>query len=219
MPEEEVEIKIESEIEKKDYSTQRDVKEKKVEKVVKSQVKRKKKTTGQKLEEAFIGESPQNVKSYLVWDILIPAVKDTISDLVKKGIDALLFSEGRPSNASDRGGGTSRIRYDQASYRQYQSPGRRTSPGYTYNRRAGHNFDDIIFRTRADAENVLDNLVELTMQYGIATVGDLYSMAGIDSTYVDQEYGWYELSRAAVLSVRGGFILDLPKPQRIEDDW
>lgn len=79
-------------------------------------------------------------------------------------------------------------------------------------------FDDILFRSRSDAEHVLDALVELTLQYGIATVADFCQLSGIDDNYTDQNFGWYELGRARVVQVRGGYILDLPRPVRVEDD-
>lgn len=190
--------------------------ERRVEKVVTTKkIRKRKKTPGQKMEEAMLGDDPASVKSYLIWDVLLPAVKDTISEMVKKGIDALLFGDERKPDRVRRDGNRSYYHYDNPSY--YSQPAKR-SKSRVRNRRM-HRFDDIFIEDRAEAERVLDTLVDLTMQYGLATVSDFYDLVGLDHTYVDGEYGWYELSDAEVRRTRDGFIVDLPRPERIEDDW
>lgn len=217
--EEEIEtITVESEIDKPSFQSKK-IKEETVvkrESVVKEGTRKRPKSAGKKVSEAIVGEDPGSVKTYLIWDVLIPAVKDTLSDLVKKGIDALLFGDGKPANVS-RNQGQSRYHYDNASYRNYANV-QSAPPRPAYNARAAMRFDDILFRSRSDAEHVLDALVELTLQYGIATVADFCQLSGIDDNYTDQNFGWYELGRARVVQVRGGYILDLPRPVRVEDD-
>ena len=69
-----------------------DVKEesKKLEKVVNGSVKVRKKSH---LKEALISEDASNIKSYIVIDVLIPAIKKAISDIVKNGIEMLLYGD------------------------------------------------------------------------------------------------------------------------------
>lgn len=178
--------------------------------------KKQKPTIGQEVKEAIMGDDPRSVKSYLLWDVLLPAIKDTVVDLVTKGINALIYGEQRPNNAR-RDRGRSYIEYDKASYKYQPSRSqRRYSPPPPARR--GMRFDDITFETRADAERVLDYLIDNTMQYGLTTVSDFYQLSGVEDTYIDQEYGWYELSRAYVDNVRGRFVIVLPRPERIEDD-
>ena len=43
-----------------------------------------------KLTDTFISEDLSNVKSYIVMDILVPAVKKAVSDIVTNGIDMIL---------------------------------------------------------------------------------------------------------------------------------
>ena len=59
------------------------VKDKKVDKVVKGTVKTKKKK-GTSIKDVFISEDAKNVKSYVFMDVLVPAVKKAISDIVSK---------------------------------------------------------------------------------------------------------------------------------------
>lgn len=58
------------------------VPEKRVEKVISGTVKPKKKSEMQKFADVFISEDVNNVKSYIVMDVLVPAIKKAISDIV-----------------------------------------------------------------------------------------------------------------------------------------
>lgn len=185
---------------------------KRVEKVVQGKATRKSDSGSAKLAKAIFAEDVNDVKEYLVWDVLLPALKDTISDLFKKGIDAMLFGDSRP-NTVKRSGSTSKVSY--SSY--YEREKERKNRGYRrYNRRAGHSFDDVIFERRNDAENVLEQLVDITYQYGLCSVADFYELAGIDSEYTDEKWGWGELSEARVERVRNGYIVNLPKPEQLD---
>lgn len=188
-------------------------KKKHVEKVVKGNVKRKKKPAAKKVGEAIIGEDVSEVKSYLLWDVLIPAVKDTIADLVKKGIDAVLFGGAYAPRNIKREGSRSR-----ASYSDYYDRNRRKDE---YRRRRGnrrslHSFDDILFEDRYSAENVLECMVDITMDYGMVSVADFYELAGEEAQYTDNKYGWGELRDVEVIRSRDGWIIDLPKPEPID---
>ena len=69
------------------------VPEKRVEKVISGTVKPKKKSEMQKFADVFISEDVNNVKSYIVMDVLVPAIKKAISDIVTNGIDMILYGE------------------------------------------------------------------------------------------------------------------------------
>lgn len=191
----------------------------KAEKVISGTAKVQKKPVTKQVAEAMVGDV-QEVKSYLLWDVLIPALKDTIVDLIKNGAEALFHAEGsKGSKYVKRDGRSSYV-----SYSDY-SRDRKRAPRYSererrgrYNPRAAYDFDSIIFDSRADAENVLDLLVESTMQYGLATVADLYELSGIASSYTDTDYGWRELSDARVERTRNGYIISVPRPEYLNDD-
>ena len=188
----------------------------KQDKVIEGKASVKKAGVGKKVEGALLADDAKTVKSYLLWDVLIPAIKDTLSDLVKKGIDALLFGEEhRSGNGSvKRDGNSSYVSY--SSY--YNRGSSRQSERYRRDRRRrSRAFDDIIYERRGDAEEVLDNLVELTVRYGIASVADLLELSGMETTYMDNQFGWDDLSEAAVRRIRDGYILDLPRPEKLDD--
>ena len=191
-------------------------KEKHVQKVVKGQARVKKKPPAKKVGDAILGEDVSEVKSYLIWDVFIPAVKDMIADLVKKGIDAMLFGGTEAPRNIDRRRGTSRPSYsdyyDRNRDRRYDDRRRTRRP----NRRAVHEFDDILFADRFDAENVLSCMDDITMEYGMVSVADFYELAGEEGQYTDNKYGWGDVRDARVVKVRDGWIIDLPKPEPID---
>ncbi len=67
------------------------VEEKTVKPVVEGKVKPVKKSAGKRFMESIGVEDGRTVGDYLVWDVIIPAMKDTISEVFKKGIDAFLY--------------------------------------------------------------------------------------------------------------------------------
>lgn len=181
---------------------------------MKGAVKEKKKSGIRKAEEALISEEASTVKEYLIWDVLLPALKDTVVDMIKKGTDAIFYGDRRPrGNNIERRNGTTYVRYDKPSY----DSGRRNN--YSKPRFSGRfNFNDIIFESKNDAEAILDELVESTIRYGMVPVSDFYELANLEYTYTDYKYGWADLSRARVERVREGYILYLPRPILLDDE-
>nr|DAD58014.1 MAG TPA: hypothetical protein [Caudoviricetes sp.] len=176
---------------------------KKLEKVVTGKVKTKKRNEMSKLGEIFIAEDARNVKSYILMDVLVPAVKKAISDIVTNGIDMLLFGEGgRTRKTSSASTVSYRNYYDQKDTRRDYS-NTRTRTGYSY--------DDIILETRGEAEEVLARMDELIETYGIVSVADLYDLVGKTCNYTDNKYGWTNIRNAEPIRVRDGYMLKMPK--------
>lgn len=181
--------------------------EKKVERVTSGKVVKQKKSLGKKFTETFLGDNIESVSSYIIYDVIIPAAKNMVSDTVSNGIEMLLFGQTRGS----------RTRRDRdksyVSYSNYYNDRDRDKPRQVSQRnRARHNFDDIILESRGEAEEVLSHLVDLTEDYGMASVADLYDLVGVTSNFTDNKYGWDNLASGRVVPVRGGYLLELPRP-------
>lgn len=176
--------------------------EKKVEKVVKGKVKVKKKNEVRKFADIFISEDVSNVKSYVFMDVLVPAIKKAISDIVTDGIDMILYGG---TGHGKKSSGASKI-----SYRSYYD--RRDDDRRTTKTRTGYDFDDVVLESRGEAEEVLTRLDELVDTYGFASVADLYDLVGITCKYTDNKYGWTNIRNAEPVRARGGgYVLKLPK--------
>lgn len=178
---------------------------KKVEKVTTGKVRTKKKSEVSKFKDIFISEDAASVKSYLFMDVLIPALKNTIEDLVTNGIRMLLRGD-----AGSRRSGSS---ISSVSYRDYSKMSRRDDDRYSSSRetRSGYSYDDVIVETRKEAEEILIQLDNLIDAYGQASVADLYDLVGITGKYTDNNYGWKNVRNAEPVPVRDGYLLRLPK--------
>lgn len=180
--------------------------EKKVEKVVTGKVITKKKSAFSKFADEFISEDAKNVKTYVLGEVLIPAIKKAISDIVTDGIDMILYGgtrrDGKRSTA------------DRVSYRNYYDRGgstvrdTRTATGYSY--------DDIILNSRGEAEDVLSRMDELMDTYGLVRVADLYDLVGITGNYTDNKYGWTNIRNAEIVRVRDGYMIKMPRAVPID---
>ena len=123
--------------------------EKKVEKVTSGKVVKQKKTLGKKFAETFLGDNIESVSSYIIYDIIIPAAKNMISDTVSNGIEMLLFGQTSGSRTR-RDRGKSYVSYSN----YYKDRDRYRDRQISQRNRAGHNFDDIILESRGEAEEV-----------------------------------------------------------------
>lgn len=178
------------------------IEKKKVEKVVHGKVRTKPKSGISKISEVFISEDAANVKSYIVMDVLVPAVKKAISDIVRDGIDMILYGELRGRKSSTNS--------SYVSYRDYSRSDDRDR--FRESRtRTGYNHDDIVLETRGEAEEVLSRMDELIDTYGVVSVADLYDLIGKSCEYTDNKYGWTNIRNAEPIRVRDGYMLKLPK--------
>lgn len=177
--------------------------EKKIEKVVSGGVKTKKKSDILKFADVFIAEDMENVKTYIVSDVIIPTVKNTIADIVTNGLNMILFGE---TNRNSKRSTSSKISYN--SYYDRKSNDRPRSHQQT---RGGYFYDDVILDSRGDAEEVLTCLDELIETYGTASVADLGELIGVTGEYTDNKYGWNDLRNASVERTRDGYRLKLPR--------
>lgn len=188
-----------------DKARQEQQSEKKVEAVITGASKTRKKGEMQKFADVFIAEDANNVKSYILMEVIVPAVKKAISDIVTTGIDMILYGE---AGRSKKNGTASKV-----SYRNYYDQGAdRVRAGSAGNRRNTPDYDDILFDTRGDAEAVLDAMNDIISQYGTVSVSDFYDLARVpNDNFTMNRYGWTNIGGATAVRVRDGYILKLPR--------
>lgn len=176
-----------------------------VNKVTTGNTKKKKKSEVSKFANTFLAEDVTSVKSYIIEEVLVPAAKKAFVDIVTNGIDMLLYGEVR-SKGKDKGSKVSYSGYyDRKDTRSRDTDrSRRTS-------RNGYDYEDVSFESRGDAESVLDSMFELLDRYEMVSVGDLYDLAGMSGSYIDNKFGWTSLRNASVKRTRDGYVLELPR--------
>jgi len=179
--------------------------EHKVEKVVTGPVVTRKKSGLDKIKGEFISDDAKNIKSYVFGEVLIPAIKKAISDIVTDGISILLYGESR--------GGGKRSTADRVSYRSYYDTSYSRTP---MTRSISYSYDDIILNSRGEAEDVLARMDELMETYGLVRVADLYDLVGITGNYTDNKYGWTNIRNAEIIRVRDGYMIKMPRAVPID---
>lgn len=179
--------------------------DKKIEKVVTGAVKTKKKSEARKLADVFVAEDMSSVGSFILNDVVVPAIKKLIYDAGKNALEMSLFGGPRRGDQDSHGA--------QVSYRQYYPNDRFDDRPRA---RARLDFDDLTFTNRGDAERVLDEMIATVRRYGLITVADMYEMAGERPPYTSNNYGWMSLRGADVERCRDGYYLRLPKAQPID---
>lgn len=179
--------------------------EKKVGKVISGSAKSKKKGEMRKFADVFISEDVGNVKSYIFMEVLVPAVKKAIDDIVTNGVKMILYGETRQKKNT-----TTKVSYGK--YYVNSGEQERRSSSYRQSGRNGFDYDEIIFETRGDAESVLDAMNEIISQYGVVSVGDLYDLADVSTdNFAVNKYGWTDIAGCKAVRVRDGYVLKLPK--------
>lgn len=182
--------------------------EKKIQQITTGKVRVKKKSEMSKFKDVFISEDVSNVKSYIFMDVLVPAVKKAISDIVRDGIDMILYGDTKRSNRSSNA--------SYVSYRDYSNRDRRDDCRNGGRNRSGYSYDDVILETRGEAEDVLTRMDELIETYGVVSVADMYDLVGKTCNYTDNKYGWKNIRTAEPIRVRDGYMLKLPKAGPID---
>lgn len=183
---------------------------KKVSKIVTGLVKTKKKSDARKIADVFIPDDISKVKEYVVLDVLIPTLKKTISEIVREGIDMILYGEAGRTRKSD----VPASRISHTNYNSISNNDRRSYRSTTS--RSTYSYDELVLETRGEAEAVMMQMDEIIASYGFARVGDLYDLVGVTGDYTSEDYGWSDIRSASIVRLRDGYHLKFPRAMPID---
>lgn len=181
----------------------------------KGRVHEKKKTIGERIAENFLATDREEIQDHVLFDFLVPGIKTIIEDIVHM----ILFGSGADSRII-RERGESRPRY--VSYDKKYDERRRRNDEYITHRASRR--PELTFDRRSDAEQVLSGMFEFIDDYGQVTLKDFYNIVAdvtdgnisVSTDYTMTRYGWRDLSAAAIVAVRGGYLLKLPRADVVE---
>lgn len=177
-----------------------------IQKVVSGTAKVKKKSEVRKFADIFIAEDAAEVKRFVVEDLIVPGVKKLIVSIIKNSAE-MIFGE-----TGDRDRFSSGARLGYISYDKYSASRRDDRRDRNTKARTRFDYEDVIFESRADAENARMQMEEVIDKYGFVTVSDLYDMADLSAPYTGNRYGWTNIRSAEPVRLRdGGYILKLPR--------
>lgn len=180
--------------------------------VVKGKV-TKKTSVFRRVKDEFVQEDAPTVGGYILYDILLPALRDLISDIGHGAIDVAMGNDNRSYRRSSSRSRGSYISYDR--YYDDRDRRRRDRDDERYaTRRRNRDLDDIIFEDRSDAEDVLDRMCDYLEKYDDVPVSYFYDLCGetVPGDFTKDDWGWTNLSQAQVRRAgHRGYYIDFPK--------
>lgn len=189
--------------------------------VSKSAVVSTKKPLGQRFKDAFIAEDAADIKSWLVQDILIPGVKNTVIDM----LSMLFFSKTGGGNRRSSSysfyrptygyGGASYASYYNGQSRQ-QYNGSNNNQGYV-SHNAKVNYRDIVLERRDDAERVVNEMRGRIAEFGSVSVAAMLDMMEITSDFNDNNWGWTHPNSVGIRRVPNGWLIDVAEAEPLEN--
>jgi len=139
----------------------------------------------------------KSTKEYITCDIIMPAIRNVSTDI----FNYLLFGE----------------KID--NWRKHISKPPRYSDRYRnkfYYKPFSNEFNDILFATETEAKIILDKIRYMIDTYGMASVSDLYDLAGVTCrSYTAHTRGWTDIKDVKIVETSEGYILKLPEPKLI----
>jgi len=168
-----------------------------------------------KFKKAWFGENVENAGEFVIFEVGIPAMKATLSDMISNGMEVLLFGEssGRHSRgrSKESSGYTGMYRRERERERDVREE--RRSYGYIW--------EQVEPRSQRDCMAIIAEMKDFAYDNEYVTVAELLDImrASNLAEYTDENKGWYaedlKGNACSCYAVRGGYLLDLPRPRAI----
>ena len=174
-----------------------------------------------RLRRSFIRGDATTVSEHIIWNLLIPAAKDTVADMGATFIDMMIFGERRTPRGISSGhvapnqgpGSTSRFNYGGITSGSPLVLGQHSAPQDDYENQIIPN--QVVVGHRSEADAIINKMQDLIVRYTAVSVADLYRMANRTPNYMDDRWGWTSLEGYKLKRVPHGVLLDLPEPKDI----
>lgn len=175
------------------------------------------KPLSKKFAETFIEEDIGDIKDYIIFDAIIPGIKNLCLDALE-----MIFFGGTRGRRRRSGG---RVKdddeyYDYTSHyksAEYKRSRRRDDGSYDHDRKDKVDYRNIVLKYSDDAKDVVDQLRGRIKDYGQATVADLFDLVDITGKYTDNNWGWTNQSDIGIARVSNGYLIDVPEAQLLDD--
>lgn len=195
-----------------------------------------KKTTGEKIKEAFKSDDSRNIVDYLLFDVAIPALKKTVVDMLTNGINMVFYGgtyKPPVNNGYYQSGYVSRQPYYNYS-NSYQSRTYNSQPQnqpYYQEELRVDDYKRLYWRTQEAAAEALQELrSDFLNGYQIVGVDRLFDIWAKDADnsrgnhvrcpYTANNWGWTNLMDAGIYQARNDYgelvwYLNLPRAMQI----
>lgn len=184
--------------------------------VTKGSVVSTKKSLAQKFADTFIREDIDDVKTWLITDIIVPGIKDTILDML-----GMMFFGGN-GGSYRRGHGRSGYDREHVSYNTYYRSdygGRSSRREDRGSRRPSNDkvdYRNIILQRRDDADRVVDEMCRRIDQYGQVSIAEMLDLMEISGKYTDNNWGWTSEKDIGIRRVSNGYLIDVAEAELLD---
>lgn len=174
----------------------------KVEPVVTGIAKPKKKSEFSKFVNLIISEEAPKIKSWVLYDVAMPAFKKAIMGT----IDMLINGGHSSAYSPDYSPNKPKIRYSQYS----NEPNYQKATGTILAQNNNVEYPDIEYPSRGAAERVLCSMREIHREFQNVSLAELFELSKVEHPYTYTKYGWTNLDNAEVVRRGDGYFIKLP---------
>lgn len=173
---------------------------------------------GSRLVDTFIKEKPEEVRKYIIKEVVVPAIMDTIYDSVMSALGMTFWQKAdrrRPSSGSSLGS-----KFTNYSAISQPSIRKERTPAYGGSKGSLKSFDNLVFDSKGEAEDVRDSMIEALDRYGYLTVLEFYDIAQVTvDNFTDQNWGWKRdsIGQMKILGdSANGYYINLPRCEPLD---
>lgn len=164
-----------------------------------------------KVKEAFISEDAKDIGDYIINDVIVPGIKDTVLSCIER---AFGYSGERRYRDSRR-----RDTRERVSYSSYYTSSRDRDERRNREERKEEKVDyrNVVLKNRDDAEEIADRMNSYIHDYDSVSVAMLFDLIDLPGKYTDNNWGWTHEGDIRVRRVRNGYLIDVPEAEYLGD--
>lgn len=178
-----------------------------------------KKSSGNKLAKNFISNEVKNIKSYVIFDVVIPTIKNTILDIIEMAFFGKR-SGPRANNNSVPFDNPTRVNYNAFYASNYYKTGRNRYNMYRNgpdSELSDVDYRNIVLLEKGDAEILVKRMWDTIDECGSVSLANLYSLLSLPSTFTDNNWGWTRKSDIGIRHVKDGYLIDVEDAVYLDD--
>ncbi len=167
----------------------------------------------QKFFDSFLNRDINDMKDWLLKDVIIPGIQETLLDAMQM----LFFGEVSRDRDRKCGSRSSRKSDYRSCYRGRSSyDSKRERDEDYYDREDKIDYRNIVLKNRRDAEILIDDMRDRIKNLGSVSVADLLDLVDLPGKYTDNNWGWDRENDIGIRRVSGGYLVDVVEPRYLD---
>lgn len=170
-----------------------------------------KKPLSRKFADTFLKEDTDDIKSYILFEVIIPGIKNTVLDILEMAFFGTV-------SGKKRGGKKDDDREDYRSYygrsNSFKREDRRDRDKSRSRRDDKVDYRNIVLLNRDETEEVIDHLHKRIKKYGEVSIAELLDLIGEERIPPnDNNWGWRDERDIGIRRVSRGYLIDVAEAE------